>query len=91
VDSNQISIFDEAEKISNSKIEEPTIEEVIYQRTKPSKNIGKKDSLANLKRVVIEHNLPPSEVICSQCNSELEAIGKKTKEVLEYAPAKLYI
>ena len=29
VDSNQISIFDEAEKNSNSKIEEPTIEEVV--------------------------------------------------------------
>lgn len=36
VDSNQISIFDEAEKNSNSKIEEPTIEEVVYQRAKPS-------------------------------------------------------
>ncbi len=91
VDSNQISIFDEAEKNSNSKIEEPTIEEVVYQRAKPSKNTGKKDNLANLERVVIEHKLSPVEAICSECNSELEVIGKKTKEVLKYVPAKLYI
>ncbi len=91
VASNQISLFDEAEKNSNSKIEEPTIEEVVYQRAKPSKNTGKKDNLANLERVVIEHKLSPVEAICSECNSELEVIGKKTKEVLKYVPAKLYI
>ena len=95
VDSNQIPIWDEAEKRSNSKIEEPTIEEVVYQRAKPSKNTGKKDNLANLERVVIEHKLSPVEAICSECNSEcnseLEVIGKKTKEVLKYVPAKLYI
>ena len=91
VDSNQISIFDEAEKNSNPKIEEPTIEEIVYKRAKPSKNAGKKDNLANLERVVIEHKLSPEEAICSECNSELEVIGKKTKEVLKYIPAKLYI
>ncbi len=52
VDSSQISIFDGSEKNSNSKIEELTIEEVVYKRTKSSKNIGKKDNLANLERVV---------------------------------------
>lgn len=91
VDSNQISIFDEAEKNSNPKIEEPTIEEVVYKRAKPSKNTGKKDNLANLERVVIEHKLSPDESICSECNSELDVIGKKTKEVLKYVPATLYI
>lgn len=63
VDSNQISIFDEAEKNSNPKIEEPTIEEVVYQRAKPSKNTGKKDNLSNLERVVIEHKLSVVNVL----------------------------
>ena len=64
VDSNQISLFDEAEKNSNLKIAEPTIEEIIYTRTKSSKNIGKKDNLANLERVIVEHKLEESEAIC---------------------------
>ncbi len=35
--------------------------------------------------------ISPVEAICSECNSELEVIGKKTKEVLKYVLAKLYI
>jgi len=91
VDSNQISIFDEAEKFSDSKSAEPTIEEIVYQRTKPSKNIGKKDNLANLEKVVIEHKFDENEAICNKCNSPLTVIGSKSKEVLKYIPAKLYI
>ncbi|MEG1254883.1 IS66 family transposase [Clostridium sp.] len=91
VDSSQISIFDEAEKNSDPKLPEPEIEEVVYQRVKPSKNIGKKDNLANLERVVIEHKLSQEEAICNECDSNLEVIGKKSKEVLKYVPAKVYI
>lgn len=92
VDSNQISLFDEAEKYNDSRIVEPTIEEITYKRSKPASNIGKKDNLANLERIVIEHKLNESETICDKCNGKLTEIGKKTtKEVLKYIPAKLYI
>lgn len=91
VDSNQISIFDEAEKNSDTKAVEPTIEEIVYKRTQPSKNIGKKDNLANLEKVVIEHKIKESEEICNECNSPLVVIGSKSKEILKYIPAKLYI
>ena len=39
VDSNQISIFNEAEKNSDTKASEPKMKEIFYKRTKPSKNI----------------------------------------------------
>ncbi len=45
--SMQLSFFDEAENNSNLKIEEPTVEEITYKRTKPFQNTGKKDNLAN--------------------------------------------
>ncbi|WP_346916264.1 IS66 family transposase [Clostridium sp.] len=90
VDSNQISIFDEAEKNSNIKVAEPTIEEIVYKREKPSET-GKKDNLAGLERVVIEHKLDDIKAFCNKCNSPLEIIGHKSKEVLKYIPAKLYI
>lgn len=91
VDSSQISLFDEAEKNSDHKAAEPSMEEIIYKRNKPSQNIGKKDNLSNLERVVIEHKLEESEAICDKCNSTLTIIGSKSKEVLKYIPAKLYI
>lgn len=91
VDSNQLSFFNEAEKYSDTKAQEPTIEEITYKRTKPSSYVGKKDNLANLERVVIEHKLDEAEAYCSKCDEDLVVIGSKSKEVLKYEPAKLYI
>ncbi|SHH92479.1 hypothetical protein [Clostridium grantii] len=47
VDVNQLSLFNEAEKFSDSKVEEPTLEEITYKRAKKSNYTGKKDNLAN--------------------------------------------
>jgi transposase len=91
LDSNQMSFFDEAEKYSDAKAEEPTIEQIIYNRKKPSSYVGKKDNLANLDRIVIEHKLENDKVYCSKCDEKLVVIGSKSKEILKYQPAKLYI
>ncbi|HEY5562388.1 MAG TPA: IS66 family transposase [Clostridiaceae bacterium] len=91
IDSNQISLFDEAEKCCDIKAVEPTIEEITYKRNKPSSYIGKKDNLANLERVVIEHKLDKDKANCDKCNSKLVVIGTKSKELLKYKPAELYI
>ena len=93
LDMDQMSIFDEAEKNSNSNVPEPTLEEITYLRNNnPKKIIGKKDNLANLERIIIEHKLEGEEAICDKCGSILTLIGKKSsKEILKYVPAKLYI
>lgn len=39
----------------------------------------------------MEHKLKNDETICSTCNGELTIIGSKSKEILKYIPAKLYI
>ena len=92
VDPNQLSLFNEAEKESNSNIEEPVIEEVCYTRKKPSKNTGKKDNLEGLEKVIIEHKLSEEEAICKECGSPLEIIGvNSTKQVLKFVPARLYV
>lgn len=92
VNVDQMSIFDEAEKHSDSKVPEPAVEEITYIRNKTSKNMGKKDNLANLERVVIEHKLEDEESLCDKCGNNLTLIGKKSsKEILKYVPAKLYI
>ena len=87
----QLSFFNEAEKNSDSKAAEPELEEVVYTRKKPSTHKGKKDNLATLERVVIEHKLDDSEAICKKCGQQLTIIGTKSKEILKYRPAELYI
>ena len=47
----------EAERYSDSKVNELTLEEVTYKRVKKNSVAGKKDNLENLERVVIEHKL----------------------------------
>ncbi|MGN9136340.1 transposase, partial [Clostridium sp. HCP1S3_B4] len=92
IDPNQLSLFNEAEKESNSNINEPVIEEVCYTRKKPSNNTGKKDNLEGLEKVIIEHKLSEEEAICKECGSPLEIIGvNSTKQVLKFVPAKLYV
>lgn len=91
VNSEQISLFNEAEKECDLKQAEPTIEEIVYTRSKTSKNIGKKDNLSNLEIVTIEHKLSEEESTCIECNSSLVNIGKKEKDILKYIPAKLYV
>ena len=87
----QISFFDEAEKDSDLKVAEPTIEEITYKRAKSSNSTGKKDNLANLEKIVVEHKLDETEQYCKDCSDELVVIGTKSKEILKYIPAKLYV
>ena len=92
VDVNQLSLFNEAEKFSDSNVEEPTLEEITYKRAKKNNYIGKKDNLANLERVVIEHKLEGDDLNCKDCGELLKEIGVKSKkEIIRYIPAKLVV
>jgi transposase len=83
--------FDEAEKYSDSKVAKPTIEEITYKRKKTNSYVGKKDNLANLERIVIEHKLNEDKTNCDTCNGPLVVIGTKSRGILKYKPAELYI
>ncbi|WP_119866352.1 IS66 family transposase [Clostridium isatidis] len=91
-DANQLSFFNEAEKYSDSKVEEPALEEITYKRAKKNTYTGKKDNLANLERVVIEHKLEGADLNCKECGEQLVEIGVKSKkEIIKYIPAKLIV
>ena len=91
IDQDQLSFFNEAEQNSNSKINEPMVEEITYKRNKPSKNSTMKDNLSNLEVIEIEHKLDSSENKCDICHEEMQVIGSKTKDILVYEPVKMYI
>lgn len=79
-------------KHSDSKTEEPTLEEITYKRAKRNNSTGKKDNLANLERVVVEHKLEGEDLKCKECGEELIEIGVKSrKEIIKYVPAKLIV
>ncbi|NKF08856.1 IS66 family transposase zinc-finger binding domain-containing protein [Clostridium gasigenes] len=89
VDSNQLSLFNEAEKYSDSKVEEVITEEITYSRAKKT-NTSKKDNLANLETVIIEHKLEGEDLKCNDCDEELTEIGVKSEKIIiKYVPAKL--
>ncbi|NRT88961.1 IS66 family transposase [Clostridium beijerinckii] len=92
VDVNQLSLFNEAEKFSDLNAEEPILEEITYKRAKKNNYIGKKDNLANLERVIIEHRLEGDDLNCKDCGEPLTEIGVKSKkEIIRYIPAKLVV
>ncbi|MGL4655483.1 MAG: IS66 family transposase, partial [Sarcina sp.] len=92
IDLNQLSLFNEAEKHSDLKVEEPTVEEITYKRAKKHSSTGKKDNLAALETVVIEHKLEGADLKCIKCGDELTEIGiKSEKMILKYIPAKLIV
>jgi len=41
--------------------------------------------------VVIEHKFEDNEAICNKCKTSLTVISSRSKEILKYVPAKLYI
>ncbi|MCT4592944.1 MAG: IS66 family transposase [Anaeromicrobium sp.] len=88
IDSDQLSIFNEAEASGDLKTEEPAIEEITYTRKKSSKKT-KDESFEGLETVVIEHKL--DDTACPKCNDDMHVIGKKSTKKLKFVPAKLYI
>lgn len=67
-------------KNSDPKAAEPILEEITYLRNKTPKYVGKKDNLAHLERVVIEHKLEDKDLICDKCGNELTVIGKRLQK-----------
>lgn len=88
-DSNQLSIFNEAEKESRPEKEEPTIEEITCKRKK-SKGLNKK-SFDNLPVEVIEYRLEEEDKVCPNCNSPLHEMSKEIRKELKIILAQVKI
>ena len=89
-DSDQLSIFNEAETESDLKVKEPELEEV---KAHYRKKRTKEDRLPeDLPVEEIEYTLPEEERICPNCDEKLHVIGKETvREELKIIPAKAVI
>lgn len=88
-DSNQLSIFNEAEKEFRPKKEEPTIEEITYKR-KRTKGLNKK-SFDDLPVEVIEYKLEEEDKLCPVCDYPLHEMSKEIRKELKIIPAQVKI
>lgn len=88
-DSDQLSLFNEAEKESRPGKEEPPIEEITYKRRK-SKGLNKK-SFEDLLVETIEYTIPEDERNCPACHSELHEMSKEVRRELKVIPSQVKI
>ena len=90
-ESNQLSLFNEAEHEANRKAEEPTIETIVKAYTRKPKRT--KEELAETLPVIeILCDIPETERTCNICNSELRYLGKEhVRDELEIIPAQVRV
>ena len=89
-DFNQISLFNEAEVSADANVPEPELIEIErhYRKRKRLTNDQLPD---NLPIEVVEHDLPVSEQICSECGENLHVMGRETRREFKIIPAKAVI
>lgn len=87
--SDQLTIFNEAEKEARKNIEEPDLEEVIYKRRKRKKS--KKQSFDDLPVEVIEYRLEEEGQVCPECTNPLHEMSKEIRKELKIIPAQVKV
>lgn len=90
-DSNQLSLFNEAEQETNSIAEEPTVETMVKAHARKPKRT--KEELAETLPVVeIVCDLPDAENKCNICGGELRYLGKEhVRDEIEMIPAQVRV
>jgi len=85
----QISLFNEAEKESAKKMDEPDFEEITYNRRKGRSKTRKKYEDLEVEEII--YDLTDAEKICPKCSSELHHMKYETRKEFKYIPATLKI
>jgi len=88
-DADQISFFNEAEKLSAQKSEEPETETILYNRKK-GKSKSKK-TYDDLPVEKIYYTLPEDEQICPNCNGHLHEMKVEVRKELKIIPAQVIV
>ncbi|WP_164670433.1 IS66 family transposase [Virgibacillus doumboii] len=88
-DSNQLSLFNEAETTADSTVEEPTVETITYKRKKQRGQ--REQKLENLPTETIEYCLSDEEQFCSCCGGALHDMSKEVRKELKVIPAQVKV
>lgn len=88
-DSDQLSIFNEAERESRSNKEEPNLEEITYKR-RSGKGLKKK-SFEDFPVETIHYRLDENEKVCPECNNSLHEMSTEIRRELKVIPAQVKV
>ena len=90
-ESDQISLFNEAEAETNNKSEEPTVQSIVTSHTRKPKRT--KEELAETVPVMeVICDLDENKRVCDVCNSDLRYLGKEhVRDELEIIPAQIRV
>ena len=89
MDSDQLSIFNEAEKESRPNGKEPDLEVITYKRSKAKGS--KKKSFEDLPVEVVEYKPEDDEKVCPTCEGPLHEMSKKVRKELKIIPAQVKV
>ena len=87
-DSNQLSLFNEAETVTKPFAPEPKLEIITYKRRKKK---SKNDKLEGLTEVTTEYSLSEDEQICPNCQGPLHVMSQQIRRELEIIPAQVRV
>jgi transposase len=88
---HQMNLFNEAEAAADLTAPEPSLSEVKAHYRKKRTRLTTDKLPEDLPVEIIEHELPESERICSDCGSEMHTMGREIREELKIIPAKAVI
>lgn len=83
----QLDLFNEAEELQNTKLVEPDVEIITYQRKKRIKE--KKLDLSDLPVETIEYTIDDAK--CPSCDHDMHTMTKEIRRELKVIPAKLTV
>lgn len=89
-DTEQLSLFDEAEITADEKVPEPELVEIEKHYRKRKRSAGERLP-DDLPVEVIEHALPAEEQLCSECGGDLHVMGHEVRRELKIIPAQAVV
>ena len=85
ITSDQMQLFNEAEKEADTSSKEPKMETITYNRRKEK---GQRDiQLEGLPEEIVEHRLSPGEQVCTCCGEDLHEMSTEERRELKIVPA----
>lgn len=91
-DSEQMSFFNEAEKLADERVPEPKLEKTAVSGHTRRKKRTREQLAAGLPVEVVTCELPEEERVCNRCGSALRNLGKEyVRSEIMYVPAHVRI
>lgn len=92
VDSDQLSLFNDAELDADPQAAEPEMAKVKPQAPKKSKKKGARQKmLSSLPKTVVEYRLSADQQNCPVCGEPLHEMNKQIRRTLEIIPAQVRV